>query len=28
LYALDSLGTIWKLIDQGGQKWMLMTNER
>ena len=20
LYALDSLGNIWKLIDQGGQK--------
>ena len=28
LYALDSLGNIWKLIDQGGQKWTLMTNER
>src|SRR4030095_14765568 len=28
LYALDSLGNIWKLVDQGGQKWMLMTNER
>ena len=28
LYALDSLGNIWKLIDQSGQKWMLMTNER
>ena len=28
LYALDSLGNIWKLIDQGGQKWMLMTNKR
>jgi hypothetical protein len=28
LYALDNLGNIWKLIDQGGQKWMLMTNER
>jgi hypothetical protein len=28
LYALDSLGNVWKLIDQSGQKWMLMTNER
>jgi len=28
LYALDSLGNIWKFIDQGGQKRMLMTNER
>ena len=28
LYALDSLGNIWKLMDQSGQKWMLMTNEK
>ena len=28
LYALDSLGNVWKLVDQSGQKWMLMTNER
>lgn len=28
LYALDSLGHVWKLMDQSGQKWMLMTNER
>jgi hypothetical protein len=28
LYALDSLGNVWKLADQSGQKWMLMTNER
>jgi hypothetical protein len=28
LYALDSLGNVWKLTDQSGQKWMLMTNER
>ena len=28
LYALDSLGTVWKLTDQSGQKWTLMTNER
>jgi hypothetical protein len=28
LYALDSVGNVWKLIDQGGQKWTLMTNER
>jgi hypothetical protein len=28
LYALDSLGNVWKLIDQSAQKWMLMTNER
>ena len=27
-YALDSVGNVWKLIDQGGQKWTLMTNER
>ena len=27
LYALDSLGNVWKLIDQSGQKWTLMTNE-
>jgi len=25
---LDSLGNVWKLTDQSGQKWMLMTNER
>jgi hypothetical protein len=28
LYALDSLGNIWKLMDQSVQKWTLMTNER
>ena len=28
LYALDSLGNVWKLIDQSGQKWILMTTER
>jgi hypothetical protein len=28
VYALDSLGNVWKLTDQSGQKWMLMTNER
>jgi uncharacterized membrane protein YqjE len=28
LYALDSLGNIWKLMDQSGQKRPLMTNER
>jgi len=28
LYALDSFGNIWKLMDQSGQKWTLMTNER
>jgi hypothetical protein len=28
LYALDSLGNVWKLIDQSGQKWMLTTTER
>ena len=28
LYALDSLGNIWKLMDQSEQKWALMTNER
>lgn len=25
LYALDSLGNVWKLMDQSGQKWMLLT---
>jgi hypothetical protein len=28
LYALDGVGNVWKLTDQSGQKWMLMTNER
>jgi Tfp pilus tip-associated adhesin PilY1 len=28
VYALDSLGDLWKLIDQSGQKWTLMTRER
>jgi hypothetical protein len=28
LYALDNLGNIWKLMDQIGQKWTLVTNER
>ena len=28
LYALDSLGNVWKLMDQSGQKWMLMPNQR
>lgn len=28
LYALDSLGNIWKLMDQSGQKWTLLTGER
>ena len=28
LYALDSLGNVWKLMDQSGQKWMLLTGER
>jgi len=28
LYALDSLGNIWKLMDQSGQKWTLVPNER
>ena len=28
LYALDSLGNVWKLVDQSGQKWTLMTSER
>lgn len=28
LYALDSLGNVWKLLDQSGQKWMLLTSER
>ena len=28
LYALDSLGNVSKLMDQSGQKWMLLTGER
>ena len=28
LYALDSLGNVWKLMDQSGQKWALLTGER
>lgn len=28
LYALDSLGNVWKLMDQSGQKWMRLTGER
>ena len=28
VYALDSLGNVWKLMDQLGQKWMRVTVER
>ncbi len=28
LYALDSLGNVWKLMDHIGQKWMRVTAER
>ena len=28
VYALDSLGNVWKLMDQSGQKWTLLTGER
>jgi uncharacterized membrane protein YqjE len=28
LYALESLGNVWKLMDQSEQKWMLMTSEQ
>ena len=28
LYALDSLGNVWKLTDHIGQKWMRVTAER
>ena len=28
LYALDSLGNVWKLMDQLGQKWLRVTAER
>jgi hypothetical protein len=28
LYALDSLGNVWKLMDPLGQKWMRVTAER
>ena len=28
VYALDSLGNVWKLTDHAGQKWMRVTGER
>ena len=28
VYALDSLGNVWKLTDHLGQKWMRVTAER
>jgi hypothetical protein len=28
VYALDSLGNVWKLVDHSGQKWMRLTAER
>jgi hypothetical protein len=28
VYALDSLGSVWKLMDHIGQKWMRVTAER
>jgi len=28
VYALDSLGNVWKLMDHVGQKWMRVTAER
>ena len=28
LYALDSLGNVWKLIEQSGQRWLPLTSER
>jgi hypothetical protein len=28
VYALDSLGNVWKLLDHIGQKWMRVTAER
>jgi hypothetical protein len=28
VYALDSLGNVWKLLDHLGQKWMRVTAER
>ena len=28
VYALDSLGNVWKLMDHIGQKWMRVTAER
>jgi hypothetical protein len=28
VYALDSLGNVWKLMDHSGQKWMRVTGER
>jgi hypothetical protein len=28
VYALDSLGSVWKLMDHVGQKWTRVTAER
>ena len=28
VYALDSLGNVWKLMDHPGQKWLRVTAER
>jgi len=28
LYALDSLGNVWELMDHLGEKWMRVTAER
>ena len=28
VYVLDSLGSVWKLMDHSGQKWMRVTAER
>ena len=28
VYALDSLGNVWKLMDHSGQKWLRVTAER
>jgi len=28
VYALDSLGNVWKLMDHLGQKWLRVTAER
>ena len=28
LYAVDDMGNVWKLLDQPGQKWNVLKNQR